>query len=409
MTNKRICIITPGNISSNPRTVKEADTLSEAGYDVKVICGDTAVNAKELDKTVLDNARWNYIKVTPGGYYSYYINRLKHKAAKMMSSVKSLDFMLAAWQLSPLIKALETAVLSEKSDLYIAHYLPALVVAEKAAKKYESKLAFDAEDFHSGELNNSSENINGIRVRNYIESTLIPKCDYLTGASPLISEMYERIYNVRVQTILNVFPNSYKPEYRSFEKNKESFSMYWFSQTIGPGRGLEQIVNIVSLMSNPVSLYLRGSKRVHPEFIKKLEKLAIDCGLTGKLHLLDSSSPGEMCRLCSKYDLGLSLELNKPLNRDICLTNKIFTYLLSGVPVVLSTTSAHANIAKELGEASVLIDIENYRESADILDKFLDNKQLMNSAVEKSRELSETRYNWDIEKEKLINIVENIL
>jgi len=409
MADKRICIITPGNISSNPRTVKEAETLLEAGYDVKVICGDTAVNAKELDKTILDNAKWEYIKVNLGEDYSYYLNRFKHKAAKIMSSIESLDFILAAWQLSPLIKALETAVLSEKSDLYIAHYLPALVVAEKAAKKYESKLAFDAEDFHSGELNHSSGNINGIRIRNYIESTLIPKCDYLTGASPLISERYEWIYNVRVQTILNVFPNSYKPDYRSFENNKENFSMYWFSQTVGPGRGLEQIVNIISRMNNPVSLYLRGSKRVHPEFIKKLEKLAIDCGLTGKLHLLESSPPDEMCRLCSEYDLGLSLELNQPLNRDICLTNKIFTYLLSGVPVVLSKTSAQIEIAKNLGVAAILIDIDDYEKSAEKIDEFLNNKELMHTAVERSKKLSSTVYNWDIEKEKLINIVENTL
>src|SRR5262249_14385196 len=36
----RICLITPGHLSMNPRLVKEADALTEAGYDVVVIAAD---------------------------------------------------------------------------------------------------------------------------------------------------------------------------------------------------------------------------------------------------------------------------------------------------------------------------------------------------------------------------------
>ena len=34
---RRICIVTPGYISSTPRVVREADALSAAGYDVRVV------------------------------------------------------------------------------------------------------------------------------------------------------------------------------------------------------------------------------------------------------------------------------------------------------------------------------------------------------------------------------------
>ena len=33
----RICLVTPGQPSTNPRLVKEADALCEAGYDVQVV------------------------------------------------------------------------------------------------------------------------------------------------------------------------------------------------------------------------------------------------------------------------------------------------------------------------------------------------------------------------------------
>src|SRR5437870_2051059 len=36
----RICLITPGHLATNPRIVKEADALSEAGYEVTVIAAN---------------------------------------------------------------------------------------------------------------------------------------------------------------------------------------------------------------------------------------------------------------------------------------------------------------------------------------------------------------------------------
>ena len=38
--------------------------------------------------------------------------------------------------------------------------------------------------------------------------------------------------------------------------------------------------------------------------------------------------------------MGLSLEESRPRNRDLCLTNKVFVYLLAGIPQLLSHTAA---------------------------------------------------------------------
>ena len=39
----RICILTPGHLSTNPRVVKEADALTGAGYEVNIIAADYAL------------------------------------------------------------------------------------------------------------------------------------------------------------------------------------------------------------------------------------------------------------------------------------------------------------------------------------------------------------------------------
>ena len=116
-----------------------------------------------------------------------------------------------------------------------------------------------------------------------------------------------------------------------------------------------------------------------------------------------------MARLASNYDVGLSIELNQPLNRSICLTNKIFTYLLAGLPVILSKTTAQENLAKELNEAVILIDIDNSLGIAQSLDNFLSDPQKLFNAKAKVYKLVTERYNWDIEQQVFLKNIKKVL
>src|SRR4051794_40779505 len=57
---KRICLISPGHMSFNPRLVKEADALAEAGYLVHVIAANNLRYLRELDRSILTQASWSY-------------------------------------------------------------------------------------------------------------------------------------------------------------------------------------------------------------------------------------------------------------------------------------------------------------------------------------------------------------
>src|SRR5262249_43375421 len=56
----RICLITPGHLSRNPRLVKEADALTEAGYDVAVIAADFSQWGRYADAEFRDR-RWQVV------------------------------------------------------------------------------------------------------------------------------------------------------------------------------------------------------------------------------------------------------------------------------------------------------------------------------------------------------------
>jgi hypothetical protein len=63
-----------------------------------------------------------------------------------------------------------------------------------------------------------------------------------------------------------------------------------------------------------------------------------------------------MVASCRGYHAGLSLERAPPRNRALCLTNKALTYPLAGLPVVLSDTLGHAELARDLGEGALVPD-----------------------------------------------------
>src|SRR5438067_2413244 len=59
----RVCILTPGALGSNPRVVKEADTLHENGYEVTVVSTRTLAAVDQRDNAVLAGAGWRALRL----------------------------------------------------------------------------------------------------------------------------------------------------------------------------------------------------------------------------------------------------------------------------------------------------------------------------------------------------------
>jgi hypothetical protein len=110
-----------------------------------------------------------------------------------------------------------------------------------------------------------------------------------------------------------------------------------------------------------------------------------------------------MVRLAAGAHLGLSLEQSSPPNRDLCLTNKIFTYLLAGVPVALTPTTAQRALARELGAAALLLAQDDPSSAAATLDRWFAADQPGVAAT--AWRLGQERFNWDREQSILLDAV----
>lgn len=295
---------------------------------------------------------------------------------------------------------LERTAKENKSSLYIAHNLGALPFAVKAAELYNTKCGFDAEDYHRGE---DHENSFHWRYATRLEDFYIPKLDYLSCSSPMIYQEYQKHYpNIRKLTVLNVFDPIISKESKSTE---QVIKLFWFSQKIGFGRGLEDIIAALQFLpKKQFSLTLLGSIDAYTKkYFDELNSNQCD------IIYIEPVASDEIFNLVSNFDIGLCLEPGRDKNNSIALSNKAFTYLSCGIALLLSDTPAQESFYKNHPEIGQLYNRGNINDLVKKLRNYIDCPKLIQQHKYSSRQLGQNVYNWNIEKKKLLNQIQNTI
>jgi glycosyltransferase involved in cell wall biosynthesis len=302
-------------------------------------------------------------------------------------------------------RPLRRAALGTPADLYVAHYPDALPAAAAAARRHGSRYAYDAEDFHLGDWPDDPAYDVERRLLRAIEERYLPGCAYVTAASPGIADAYADAYGIeRPRVVLNAFPTKHAPSAPTpGGEAQPGPSLYWFSQTVGPDRGLECAVRAIGLARTRPHLYLRGTPAAG--YATRLADLAREADAAGRVHLLAPDEPDRMEELAAAYDLGFAGETAHTVSRGLCLTNKLFTYLLAGIPPLLSDTPAQIRFAKEAGLTELLYTRDNPAALAALLDGLLGDPARLAAARAQAWQLGRERYNWEREQGRLIDMV----
>ena len=409
----RICLITPGQPSTNPRLVKEADALHEAGHQVRVLCSHYVPWADEADKALLASRSWRctYVggqpwRTSPTCYWM----RARHAIARRALPLRPASSFLQRRVLDRIAPELEAAALATPADLYIAHYTGALPAAALAARRYGAKLGFDAEDLESGlYLLEKGPSHHDLLVER-VQARYLPECDYITASSSGIAEAYATKYRLSLpRTILNVFPLGHRsPQFRATAV-EGPLTVYWFSQTVGLDRGLPDAVRALGLLrGRRIELHIRGQLReaTRQEFLT----LAASCGVQGQQFVFHPpGSPDEMVRLSSEYDVGLALEPGSSVNNNMAISNKLCTYLLAGNAVVATATSAQRSVMAKIGGAGFCYEPGDVQALSHGLRMWYEDRTALHCARRQTWDLASQEYNWDVEKEKFLAVVQEVL
>lgn len=411
---KRVCVVTSAHISYNPRLVKDADALAEAGYNVRAVATNVEADKWQLDRALMAGREWKLDAVT-----AY---RNGPRRGRWFRAALRQKWCMRATQLFPhdrcVMRAstrygMELAQLAarEPADLFIAYKLQVLPVAASAAKRWKAKLGFDVEDFHSGMRRFGATKTHADELAERVEAEYLPRCDYLTAASPGVASAVSKRYGGQTPiSILNVFPLAERPPKPPVRMAGSPLRLHWFSHVIGADRGLEDAVRAMQLLpAGSVELHLRG--QCDATVRGYLDGLISEAGIDKRAVIIHATVPPNelVCRTAS-FDVGLALETPVSDNRIICMkdlcTNKVFTYLLAGLAIAASGAGETGRIYDGAGFSYPSGDVTRL---ATGLKHWLDKPDELSVAKKKAWELGESRYNWDLEKEKLLSAVGAVL
>jgi len=382
--------------------LKAADALDAAGYAVHVVATRHEPWAADADVDVRSRRDWpltivNYCRGERGS--CYWPTGAEHRAARALARAAGAGRVpqaIAARAFGRVHSALVRAILETPADLIYGGTTGALAAIAEAGRRSRTPYAVDLEDLHSAETLGADQGlVDALAAR--IERTVLAGAAFATTSSEEIAAAYEAKYGAAPAVIHNTFP--LPPRAPDFARDAASpLRVYWFSQTIGPGRGLEQAVAALGRAGIAAELTLLG--RPHDGFLDALGGAARAQAPRVALVHRNPVPPDAMIDCARGHDVGLALDHGAPLNRELCITNKALTYILAGVPVLMADTRGQRALGLDLGRGAALVDPRDVGALAGAFSAWAGNAAALDCAKRTAWSAAARRWHWEHDSER---------
>lgn len=373
----RVIHIVLNTYTFDSRVQKEVNSLKKAGYKIFVF----ALHEKD------------YLEEEPGNPH---IRRFKLKTRpwpkkKVFQAFKYLEL---------IYRALKEAK-KVKPQIVHAHDLNALPIGVLISLRYRTPLIYDAHEFETERVRFKRQLLK--KVLRLIEGVLIKKAFRTITVSPPIALAYEKMYKVKPELILNC-PYYHEPNFdKKFREetglpiNKKIFI---YQGGLDAERGVEILLEVFKeLKEESVALLLMGYG-VLEDLVKQESKNNPET-----IYFKGVVPPSELVKYTSSADFGLSLHESVSLTRHYSLPNKLFQYLMAGLPVIVSNIPEQKRVVEEF-DCGLVVDPNNKEEIKAAIMKLAtsDTTYYRQQALKAAKV-----YNWENEEKKLLKIYEDAL
>lgn len=411
---KSVLLLTGSALSNNPRAWKEACALARAGYGVDVLGAWLAPVDRERDLQLLEGASIRFHAVLDVAKTDWR-SRLQWECVRFVHRFGKVLFRFFGWENAAQIGLVEwplrrAALRWPRPDLAIAHSEYALPVA-RLLRRRGVPVALDLEDWFSRDLPPAARGLRPVRLLEALERDLLTQGAYATCPSGAMSEAVARAYGCpRPRVVYNAFPLAETKAARQRPAKDRAdasvVSVHWYSQTIGVGRGLEDLLRALSLMEQRVHVHLRGhcSDATREWLLGLAPEHARD-----RIYIHASVPPGELLARIAEHDIGFAGESPHCNSRDTTVTNKILHYLLAGLAVVASNTKGQAEIARLAPGAVRLYPPGDSNALARLLDELVSQPDVLRTAKRAAARAAESRFCWEMQEPVLLAAVAKAL
>jgi len=403
-----IVILSGNHLCNNPRVLKEAGCLARAGFDVEVLGAWLDGRLKDRDQDLLEAAAFRFTPVVDltGSALStrarYALSRLRNKAGQFAYRFGRFQ---NRWQLGHVLRALSREARKRRADLFIAHSEPGLLVGRELLDSRRA-VGVDLEDWFSEDLPPEARKGRPIRLLRDAEQDLLRRGAHSTCPSRAMSDALAATYGCSPPAVVyNAFPWSDRSSIDGAVRDRvdpRPASIHWFSQTLGPGRGLEDLVTALPLMQNAAEIHLRGNlvsgfdrwlwDRVPPLWRARV--------------VIHAPVPnGDLLSRIAEHDIGFAGEMQYCKSRNLTVTNKILQYLLGGLAVVASDTAGQREVAEQSRGAVSIYPPGDPAALAATLDALLSSNEKLGNAKGQALRAAEQTFCWELQQNRLLESV----
>jgi glycosyltransferase involved in cell wall biosynthesis len=408
---KRIAILTGASLSRNPRAFREAAAFARAGFNVVVYGAASATAQQEVDEELARSHGFVFKSVLPsdGMLKSLLLSTWRRLRVRIGVELYRYLGIENAWQLGSSIVELAKQAKMAKADYYIAHLEQAAWVGARLTRS-GARVGIDMEDWYSDDLPPEARKYRPLRLIRSLEGDLLTMGTHSTCTSHVMGEALAREFGCRPPIVVyNTLPWSDRNSIDGLFKDRQDRtipSVHWFSQTLGHGRGLEDLVAALPMLKHKAEIHLRGSpaKGFEDWLAQRMPS-----SWRGRVVVHGLVSNAELLSRIAEHDVGFAGETPVIPSRNLTVTNKILYYLLAGLAVVASDTAGHREVAAKAPGGVFLYPSGNAGALAARLDTLLESAHVLGEAKKAALGASERTFCWERQEKVLINSVSHAL
>jgi len=380
--------------------------LRYAGANV-IVCGtwwsSALADEDELLARALDITFEPVVDIRNGGDLGVrLLQRLARELFSRFSIASPRSFGLGAPELL-------RAALRINADLTVVHSESGLWVAKQLLIS-GLKVATDFEDWFSQDLLESDRRGRPVQALQQLERHLLRHGSYCTTTTHVMARaMAADAGTTRVPIVVpNCFPMGER--IRAVNGSRDEVpanvvSFHWFSQTIGPGRGLEMLAQAMVLLEGNWWITLRGDLRNNGGWFNDLFAYATST----RVHILPAVGNAELLSRTMSHNVGLALEIPYCPSRDLTATNKIFEYMRAGLAIIATDTKGQSEVFDSCPDAGIMVPAGNAVALAAAMQRLIDDPQLLASCQKASASAGASTWAWEAHQNLLVNAVSGVI
>jgi glycosyltransferase involved in cell wall biosynthesis len=303
---------------------------------------------------------------------------------------------------------LKTA-LAEKADLTIVHSEAGLWVGGQLLDK-GLHVGVDFEDWFSEDLLPEARRSRPLTQLKSLERRLMRECRYrLTTSHALAGALSEAYGETKPAVVYNTFPFAERASVDGKVRDridKALPSLHWFSQTIGPGRGLETLFRSLQYLSFPAEIHLRGNC---PAETERWIKSSVSDEWAERVFIHPTVSNAELLSRISEHDIGLALETPNCPSRNMTITNKLFQYMQAGLAVIATDTLGQQEVMQKCPGAGRLVTSDDPQSLARAISSLAKDGEKLFEAKKASEGAARDMFSWEVQAEVLLDEAERAL